>query len=104
MTGDDDFRPRPGRIRSNRSAKGIATLRKIRVAVERAGGQYGGRGAGGRSRFDGSASTFGRGRLALAPQKDWSINRRTVPVVAARLAAADADGEFFFDPISRPAL
>ena len=30
------------------------------------------------------------GRLALAPQKDWAINRRTVPVVAALRPIADA--------------
>ena len=30
------------------------------------------------------------GRLALAPQKDWSINRRTVPVVTALRQIADA--------------
>ncbi|MCJ2040869.1 catalase/peroxidase HPI [Methylobacterium sp. E-025] len=30
------------------------------------------------------------GRLALAPQKDWAINRRTVPVVAALRQVADA--------------
>ena len=33
------------------------------------------------------------GRLALAPQKDWSINRRTVPVVAALQQVADAFNE-----------
>lgn len=91
MTGDDDFRPRPGRIRSNRSAKGIATLRKIRVAVERAGGQYGGRGAGGRSRFDGSASTFGRGRLALARGGPAGAARRQV-VVKARVVRQTPGG------------
>ena len=30
------------------------------------------------------------GRLALAPQKDWAVNRRTVPVVAALRGVADA--------------
>jgi catalase-peroxidase len=30
------------------------------------------------------------GRLALAPQKDWAINRRTVPVVAALRQVAEA--------------
>ncbi|WP_051093030.1 catalase/peroxidase HPI [Methylobacterium sp. 77] len=30
------------------------------------------------------------GRLALAPQKDWAINRRTLPVVAALRQVADA--------------
>ena len=33
------------------------------------------------------------GRLALAPQKDWSINRRTVPVVTALQQVADAFNE-----------
>ncbi|NEU12717.1 catalase/peroxidase HPI [Methylobacterium sp. BTF04] len=30
------------------------------------------------------------GRLALAPQKDWAVNQRTVPVVAALRQVADA--------------
>ena len=30
------------------------------------------------------------GRLALAPQKDWAVNRRTIPVVAALRTVADA--------------
>jgi catalase-peroxidase len=30
------------------------------------------------------------GRLALAPQKDWAINRRTVPVIAALRGVVDA--------------
>ncbi len=30
------------------------------------------------------------GRLALAPQKDWAVNRRTIPVVAALRGVADA--------------
>ena len=30
------------------------------------------------------------GRLALAPQKDWAVNRRTVPVVAALRGVAEA--------------
>ena len=34
------------------------------------------------------------GRLALAPQKDWAVNRRTVPVIAAlRLVMAEFNGQ-----------
>ena len=34
------------------------------------------------------------GRLALAPQKDWAVNRRTIPVVAAlRSVMADFNGK-----------
>ena len=34
------------------------------------------------------------GRLALAPQKDWAINRRTVPVIAAlRKVMAEFNGQ-----------
>lgn len=88
MTKDDDFRVRPGRIRSRSGAEPGTALRQVRIAVIRAGGH--GRGLGavpGKLR----PSLFGRGRIALARDLSAGGPRRTV-VVKARVARRTPGG------------
>ena len=80
MTGDDDFRVRPGRIRPASGPSVDTALRQVRVAVARAGGpsQHGVGKGGARP------STFGRGRAALIRSVHMAGSRRPV-VVKARV-------------------
>lgn len=60
MSGDEDFRIRPGRIRSRGSQRALPIITQALVAAQRAGGHVSRSGriiAPGRS-------TFGRGRVA----------------------------------------
>ncbi len=60
MSGDDDFRIRPGRIRSRGGQRALPIVAQAIAAAQRAGGHVSRRGriiAPGRS-------TFGRGRVA----------------------------------------
>lgn len=60
MTGEDDFRIRPGSIRSRGTQRGRPAIAQALAAVRKAGGI-----APSRSRSSGSGlSTFGRGRMA----------------------------------------
>jgi len=60
MTDEDDFRIRPGRIRSRGAQRGRPAIAQALAAARRAGGI-----ASGRGRSSGSGlSTFGRGRMA----------------------------------------
>ena len=60
MNGEDDFRIRPGRIRSRGSQRGRPAIAQALAAAQRAGGID-----AGRARSPGSGfSTFGRGRVA----------------------------------------
>lgn len=59
MIRDDDFRVRPGRIRSRGSQRGRPAIAQALAAAQRAGGI-----GAGRARSTGSFSTFGRGRVA----------------------------------------
>lgn len=87
MTGDDDFRVRPGRIRPASGPSVDTALRQVRVAVARAGGpsQHGVGKGGARP------STFGRGRAALIRSVHVGGSRRSV-VVKARVVRRSAGG------------
>lgn len=87
MTRDDDFRVRPGRIRSASGPSVDTALRQVRVAVARAGGpsQHGVGKGGARP------STFGRGRAALIRSVHMGGSRRPV-VVKARVVRRSAGG------------
>jgi type IV secretory pathway VirD2 relaxase len=85
MSGDDDFRVRPGRMRGRSGLETGTALRQVRIAVSRAGG------ASGRGSKGAGASTFGRGRKALAMAPSASGARRLV-VVKARVVRRSPGG------------
>ena len=89
MTGDDDIRVRPGRIRGAAGPRVDTALRQVIVAVARAGGPSRGprAGKGGGS----GASTFGRGRAAVVRSLHAGTSGRRV-VVKARVARRSVGG------------
>lgn len=79
MTKDDDFRVRPGRIRSPGAQRARPFIAQALAATQRAGGMGRGRqGGGGRS-------TFGRGRVASAHANRFLSNRSRGVVIKARV-------------------
>lgn len=89
MTGDDDIRVRPGRIRGAAGPRIDTALRQVRIAVARAAGPSRGQGVG-KGRGSG-ASTFGRGRAAVVRSLHAGTSRRRV-VVKARVARRSVGG------------
>jgi type IV secretory pathway VirD2 relaxase len=77
MTGNDDFRVRPGRIRSTRPARTKPFLAQALQATQKAGGFSR---AGGRR-----GSTFGRGRAASLSASRLLNNRARGAIVKARV-------------------
>jgi len=77
MTGNDDFRIRPGRIRSTRSARTKPFLAQALHAAQKAGGLS----RGGQRR----GSTFGRGRAASLAASRLLNNRARGAIVKARV-------------------
>ncbi|NHO18417.1 relaxase/mobilization nuclease domain-containing protein [Acetobacter oeni] len=81
MKNDDDFRVRPGRIRSPRSQRARPFIAQALAATQRAGGMGRGRqGTGG-----GGRSTFGRGRVASAHANRFLTSRSRGVVIKARV-------------------
>ncbi|MBB2156590.1 DUF3363 domain-containing protein [Gluconacetobacter diazotrophicus] len=79
MTKDDDFRVRPGRIRSPGAQRARPFIAQALAATQRAGGMGRGRqGGGGRS-------TFGRGRVASAHANRFLTSRSRGVVIKARV-------------------
>ncbi|MCH4024485.1 MAG: relaxase/mobilization nuclease and DUF3363 domain-containing protein [Acetobacter sp.] len=79
MTSDDDFRVRPGRIRSPGAQRTRPFIAQALAATQRAGGMGRGRqGGGGRS-------TFGRGRVASAHANRFLTSRSRGVVIKARV-------------------
>jgi type IV secretory pathway VirD2 relaxase len=81
MSGDDDFRVRPGRIRSRGSQRALPIIVQALAAAQRAGGHVSRRGrivAPGRS-------TFGRGRVASVRATHRLGHRSRQVVVKARV-------------------
>ncbi|MFC7695396.1 relaxase/mobilization nuclease domain-containing protein [Bradyrhizobium sp. GCM10028915] len=77
MAGNDDFRVRPGRIRSTRPARTKPFLAQALKAAQKAGGlSHGGRSHG---------STFGRGRAASLAATRLLNNRARSAIVKARV-------------------
>ncbi|WP_314957165.1 relaxase/mobilization nuclease domain-containing protein [Bradyrhizobium cosmicum] len=77
MAGNDDFRIRPGRIRSTRPARTKPFLAQALKAAQKAGGlSHGGRSHG---------STFGRGRAASLAATRLLNNRARSAIVKARV-------------------
>src|SRR6185437_2803223 len=77
MTGNDDFRIRPGRIRSTRAPRTKPFLAQALQAAQKAGGVAR---AGGRR-----GSTFGRGRAASLAASRLLNNRARGAIVKARV-------------------
>lgn len=77
MTGNDDFRIRPGRIRSTRAPRAKSFLGQALQAAQKAGGLPR---AGGRR-----GSTFGRGRAASLAASRLLNNRARGAIVKARV-------------------
>jgi type IV secretory pathway VirD2 relaxase len=77
MTGNDDFRVRPGRIRSTRGARTKPFLAQALQAAQKAGGLP----RGGQRR----GSTFGRGRAASLAASRLLNNRTRGAIVKARV-------------------
>ena len=83
MSGSgEDFRVRPGRIRSTRTGKTRSFVNQVLRAAKKAGHQSADTGAGKRTSL--GRSTFGRGRLAFSRNRLFSTSRRVV--VKARIA------------------
>src|SRR5271166_1032623 len=78
----EDFRVRPGRIRSTRAGKTKGFVNQVLRAAKRAGHQAARTGAGKPASL--GPSTFGRGRLAFSRNRLFSTGRRVV--VKARIA------------------
>lgn len=81
MSGDDDFRIRPGRIRSRGSQRASPIITQVLTAAQRAGGHISRRGriiAPGRS-------TFGRGRVASLRATHRLGHRSRQVIVKARV-------------------
>ncbi len=79
MSGDDDIRIRPGRIRSTKPARGKRFTARVLAATQKAGGLYRG-GAGGNRRRG-----FGRGRAASLGALRGLTSRSRGAVVKARV-------------------
>ncbi|WP_024512004.1 DUF3363 domain-containing protein [Bradyrhizobium sp. ARR65] len=77
MTGNEDFRIRPGRIRSTRAPRTKSFLAQALKAAQKAGGQSRGR----RSK----TSQFGRGRVATLAATRLNNNRARTAMVKARV-------------------
>ena len=77
MTGNDDFRVRPGRIRSTRSPRTKSFLAQALKAAQKSGGLS----RGGRTRD----SRFGRGRAASLAASRLLNNRARSAIVKARV-------------------
>jgi len=80
--GGEDFRVRPGRIRSTRTGKTRSFVNQVLRAAKKAGHQAADTGDGKRTSL--GRSTFGRGRLAFSRNRLFSTSRRVV--VKARIA------------------
>ncbi|NIE81458.1 VirD2 family relaxase/mobilization nuclease [Asaia sp. As-1742] len=81
MTKDDDFRVRPGRVRSSGAQRARPFIAQALAATQRAGGMGRGRqGSGG-----GGRSTFGRGRVASAHANRFLTSRSRGVVIKARV-------------------
>jgi type IV secretory pathway VirD2 relaxase len=78
----EDFRIRPGRIRSTRAGKTKSFVNQVLRAAKKAGHQAAQTGAGKRTAL--GRSTFGRGRIAFSRNRLFSTSRRVV--VKARIA------------------
>jgi hypothetical protein len=81
MKRDDDFRVRPGRIRSKRAQRAQAFIAQALAAAEKAGRRVSRRGRLSSPR----ASTFGRGRSASVRAKRLLTSRSRGAVVKARV-------------------
>ncbi len=78
----EDFRVRPGRIRSTRAGKSKSFINQVLRAAKKAGHQASQAGEGKHTGL--GRSTFGRGRIAFSRTRLFSTSRRVV--VKARIA------------------
>ncbi|MDI1347121.1 MAG: DUF3363 domain-containing protein [Pseudolabrys sp.] len=81
--GDNDFRVRPGRIRSTRAPKQKSFINQVLRAAKRAG-HTSGQSSPGRGASSYGRSSFGRGRISFSRARLFSSSRRVV--VKARIA------------------
>ena len=80
--GGEDFRVRPGRVRSARAGRPKSFINQVLRAAKKAGHTASGTGAGKRTGL--GRSTFGRGRIAFSRSRLFSTSRRVV--VKVRIA------------------
>lgn len=83
MNRDDDFRIRPGRIRSSRSQRAKPFIAQALAAVEKAGGRVSRSGMIGKGK--GRAPSFARGRVASIRANRLITNRTRLCTVKARV-------------------
>ncbi|MDK1389454.1 DUF3363 domain-containing protein [Sinorhizobium sp. 8-89] len=83
MNRDDDFRVRPGRIRSSRSQRARPFIAQALAAIEKAGGRVSR--SGKISRGNGRSPSFARGRVASVRANRFITNRTRLCTVKARV-------------------
>ncbi|MCA1408596.1 DUF3363 domain-containing protein [Ensifer sp. IC3342] len=83
MNRDDDFRVRPGRIRSSRSQRAKPFIAQALAAVEKAGGRVSR--SGRISKGKGRSPSFARGRVASVRANRLITNRTRLCTVKARV-------------------
>jgi uncharacterized protein DUF3363 len=88
MTRDDDFRVRPGRIRSKRAQRARPFIAQALAAAQKAGGRVSRRGRISSPR----ASTFGRGRSLSVRANRLLTSRSRGAVVKARVVRRSGRG------------
>src|ERR1700761_1074344 len=81
MAEENEFQPRPGRIRSSRGQRAKPFIAQALAAAQRAGGGVSRRGA---SR-NANRSTFGRGRAAAVRANHLLNSRSRLVMVKARV-------------------
>jgi type IV secretory pathway VirD2 relaxase len=81
MSGDDDFRIRPGRIRSSSTQRTRPFIAQALAATRRAGGQVSRSG----KISSGKRSHFGRGKRASVQANRWLTSRSRIAVIKTRV-------------------
>ena len=88
MSGEDDFRIRPGRIRSSFSQRARPFIAQALAAAQRAGGQVSRSG----KITSGNRSYFGRGKRASVQANRWLTSRSRIAVIKTRVVRHNARG------------
>lgn len=81
MSGEDDFRIRPGRIRSSSSQRARPFIAQALAATQRAGGRVSRSG----KITSGNRSYFGRGKRASVQANRWLTPRHRIAVIKTRV-------------------
>lgn len=90
MIGDDDFKPKLGKIKSLGSKRGAKYVQKVLHAISRAGGRVGAR----RKGFDGSRIGRGAGVGRVLKSRDqFAAHRQRRVIIKARFVRIKAGGK-----------